>query len=337
MKNTLLLKALAGQNHTGKPPVWLMRQAGRYLPEYRALRQRYSLLTMFRQPDLITEVTQLPIDKLGVDAAILYSDILILFDAMGVEWDVIPTEGPVVQTPLTMLPKVSLDPVHEKLHFALEGIARLKKSLDVPLIGFCGGPFTIASYWIEGRSSRDFAKVKRWLYGDPTSFSTLLAQIAARAADFVEAQIQAGADAIQIFDTWAGILTPAQVRTFILPSLAPIVDRVKQHGKPIILFGKGSAALAPLLAELRPTALSLDWQCDMTTMRQNFPNLVLQGNLDPCALYAAPAQLKGEIDRIVIPMQSDPSFIFNLGHGILPDVPVESAQYLVDYVHTLPP
>lgn len=330
-----LLDALRGQNHGERPPVWIMRQAGRYLPQYRALRRQHSLLSLFRQPEMIARITALPVDLLGVDAAILYTDILIVLDALGVAWTVKPDVGPVIE-PLRRVEEVDqleARPAAEALDFVLKGIGYLKQTLDVPLLGFCGAPFTLACYLLEGKTSRDFTVAKQWMYRAPEHFHSLLSVLTEVAIDFLRRQIEAGVDAIQVFDSWAHALTPHSFMEFSRPYLQRIVKEVSSLNVPVILFSRGSAALAPLLAGCRPNAVGLDWQCDLKTMRTHLPEeICLQGNLDPCALYAPHEVLRQEIDRILIAMQGDPGFVFNLGHGILPDAPVEAVQFLVDRI-----
>lgn len=335
--NTILLDALRGQNFSGRPPIWIMRQAGRYLPEYRALRHHYSLLSMFHEPDMIAQVTALPIDRFEFDAAILYSDILIVLDALGIFWNVKPGVGPVIDPVLQTTEQVTAlraRPAAEALSFVMDGIRMLRRRLAVPLVGFCGAPFTVACYLLEGKGSRDFQIAKQWMYRSPQTFHFLLSLLTDLSIDYLNCQIEAGVQAIQIFDSWAHALHTRHFREFCLPYLKKIVFSVRhKHDVPIILFCRGSTVFADFLAECQPHAVSLDWQCDLVRMRQHLPaTLALQGNLDPCALFAPEALLDQEIDLILNPMRHDPGFIFNLGHGILPDTPVSAVEQLVDRI-----
>jgi uroporphyrinogen decarboxylase len=338
MENRLLLDALEGCNHAGRPPIWLMRQAGRYLPEYRALRHHYPLLAMFHEPDLIAHITMLPVERLGVDAAILYSDILIILDALGIFWNVRAGVGPVIDPVVQTFEQVAAlraRPVAEALRFVFEGIAQARKALKVPLIGFCGAPFTVACYMIEGKTSRDFHAAKRWMYRSPSEFHSLLSLLTDLSVDYLNGQIDAGVDAVQIFDSWAHALSPRCYRQFCLPYLHRMVQAIAPRKIPIILYSRGSLSFAGLLAECSPAAIGLDWQCELSALRQQLPpGLTLQGNLDPCALFAAENELAAEIDRVLHPMQKDPSFIFNLGHGVLPETPIRAVEQLVDRVQS---
>ncbi len=313
-----------------------MRQAGRYLPEYRELRQNHSLLELFQSSDAIVHITQMPLRRFSLDAAILYTDILILLDALAISWDVHPGEGPIIARPIRHPDEIARlfpRPAREALDFVLAAIPPLKQQLEVPLIGFVGAPFTIASYLIEGRPTKDFKRIHEWIYRDPESLHTLLALLADVAIDFLNAQIDCGIDAIQIFDTWANLLTPNLFNLFSLPYLKRIMLGIKDPSIPIILFAKGSSHLARPLASLKPAAISLDAQCDIASTRHAFPSLTLQGNLDPYALFAPQERLDHEIDYLLHVMEGDPAFIFNLGHGLLPDTPVDAVARLVDRVH----
>lgn len=332
MHNTLFTQALACRNR-GRPPVWLMRQAGRYLPEYRALRDRYSFLEMCHQPDLIAEVTLMPINRFGFDAAILFADILLITEAMGFGLRFEDKAGPIIERPLNSpsdiedIPSIS----HvNALDFVAKGICCLKQNLSVPLIGFCGAPFTVASYLIEGKTSRDLKKTKKWMLQDPISFHRLLKCIADWSIAYLTMQIHAGVDAIQIFDSWANALAHAQFREFSLHYLKYILERIPTI--PTILFCRGSSTFASQLVEAKPSAISLDWNCNIGNMRKVIPHIALQGNLDPDILDAPPSVVEKEVDAILDSMQGDPGFIFNLGHGIFPTASLESVHTLVDCV-----
>jgi uroporphyrinogen decarboxylase len=312
-------RALEGKNE-GRAPVWLMRQAGRYMAEYRALRARHSIMQMFRTPDLIREVTLQPIEKLGVDAAILFSDILILFDMLGVEWTIEPGVGPVVKTTTTL----DFRSPEEAVPFLGVGIRQLREELTVPLIGFCGAPFTLASYLLEGGSSKTLSKTRAMMYRAPEKFHALLDQLADAAIALLRFQIDAGVEAVQIFDSWAHWLAPQQLREFSMRYLKKISDAVDV---PVILFSRGPHAT--LYSEIGP--VSLDWQCNLAAVRLH-TDVPLQGNLDPALLYADQATITRETTRLLNSMAGDPAYIFNLGHGVYPDIPVDNVRHLVDVV-----
>lgn len=332
--NDIFLQALQGRNTLG-PPVWLMRQAGRHLASYRALRQRYSFLEMCHEPDLITQVTLLPVKAYEVDAAILFSDILVIPEAMGRGLRFEDQIGPIIERPIQHaqdLPTLPL-PDSTKLHFVAQGIQQLKSHLQIPLIGFCGAPFTVASYLIEGKTSRDLKKTKRWMFQDPQGFHTLLKIIAEWSLAYLLLQIEAGVDAIQLFDSWANTLAHHQFREFSLAYLHFLIKGLSHTQIPIILFCRGSSVFAPQLAELKPAGIGLDWNCQMAQMRRLIPYpMALQGNLDPDILYAPLPRVEAEVQRLLDEMEGDPAFILNLGHGVTPDVTEAAVRTLVNCV-----
>lgn len=319
-----------------RPPVWLMRQAGRYMPEYRAIRAKYSFLEMCRQPELAATITQQPLKAFGMDAAILFSDILVIADALGITVHFEDGVGPIIEKALNTEKDVTLlqkRTIKETLGYVAQAISLLKPLLQVPLIGFCGAPFTVASYFIEGKSSRDLKKTKRWMLSQPDSFHQLLEKITECTIDYLEMQIAAGIDAIQIFDSWASVLAHAQFEEFSLEYLRKILNRIQHRNIPVILFAKGSSVFAKPLTHLNPAAISLDWNCDITQMRKIVPShIALQGNLDPDILLAPNNIIRKEVQRILKGMKKDPGYVFNLGHGISPDVPTDAVKTLVDCV-----
>lgn len=334
MMNTLLLDALNCRN-TSRTPVWLMRQAGRYMPEYRALREKHSFLEMCHHPELIAEVTQLPIRSFGMDAAILFSDILLIPEALGLGLRFDEGTGPIMERPLSSaadidkLPKID---VREALDYVSKGIRLVKPALNVPLIGFCGGPFTLASYMIEGRSSRDMRKTKQWMLSDPESFHRLLTMLADYAIEYLEMQVEAGVHALQIFDSWAGVLGYTHFKEFSLAYMKKILDRLKPK-VPVILFCRGSSTFASDMAKIVPSAISIDWNANIAGFRPLIPpSIALQGNLDPDVLYAPQPILRKEVIKLLESMHGDPGYIFNLGHGITPDVPVDNVRALIECV-----
>ena len=333
-KNRLLIEALHCRNKS-RPPVWLMRQAGRYMPEYRALRTKYSFLEMCHQPELIAEITQQPIRAFGMDAAILFSDILVIPEALKVGLRFDEGIGPIIERPIgsavdvANLPKVDM---REALNYVVQGIRLLRPSLNVPLIGFCGAPFTLASYMIEGKSSRDLRKTKQWMLRDPISFHALLDRLADDAITYLEMQVEAGVEAVQIFDSWAGVLAHSQFCEFSLAYLKKIVDKIKSK-VPVIIFCKGASVFAPDLVKANPNAISVDWNARLSNLRPMIPSsIALQGNLDPDLLYSPIPHLKREVKALLDSMKGDAGYIFNLGHGITPEVPVEAVKELVAYV-----
>ncbi len=331
--NDLFLNALRCSNN-GRPPIWIMRQAGRYLPEYRAMRQKFSFLEMCHQPELVAEITQMPISLLGYDAAILFSDILVIPEALNLGLRFEEKIGPIIERPLCSSHDVESLPIiniGEKLNYVAEAIKLVKPSLKVPLLGFCGAPFTVASYMIEGGSTRDFKKTKQWMLRDPKSFHKLLTKIADHSITYLKMQKAAGVDAVQIFDSWAHVLGHTQFREFSLHYLKYIKDALEEI--PLILYCRGSSVFATQLAELAPAGISLDWQADITKMRQTISSkIALQGNLDPDILYADPATIRSEARQMLKGMQGDRGYIFNLGHGIHPDTPVDAVRTLIDCV-----
>lgn len=334
--NTRFLDALACKNK-GRPPAWLMRQAGRYMPEYRKIREKHTFLEMCHTPELAAEITQMPIKAFGFDAAILFSDILVIPEALGVGLHFKENAGPIIERPLSeaadvhQLPKIN---TKEKLGYVFDAVRLLKKDLKIPLIGFCGAPFTVASYMIEGASSRTLQKTKKWMLRDPQSFHTLLDHIAEATIDYLKLQIEGGVNAIQIFESWANYLSFPHFNEFSLAYLQKILRGIQQTGIPVILFCKGSSAFAGELAKLSPAGISIDWNSHLATLRRSIPHPIsLQGNLDPDILYASPAVVKKEVKNLLKSMEGDSGYIFNLGHGILPDIPVDSVRALVEAIH----
>jgi uroporphyrinogen decarboxylase len=333
--NSLLLNALQCKN-TERPPIWIMRQAGRYMPEYRALRAKHSFMNLCHQPELAAEVTMLPIRAFDMDAAILFSDILVIAEAFGVGLHFEEGVGPIIERPLRTkqdivdLPKINIE---EKLQYVANAIKLLKPQLNKPLIGFSGAPFTVASYMIEGGSSRDLKKTKQWLLRDKESFHQLLEKITHSTIEYLKMQIAAGVQAVQIFDSWAHVLGHAQFREFSLAYLEKILKGIQKFNVPVILFCRGASVFGPQLAEISPAAISLDWQCDITHMRKTISKkIALQGNLDPDILYSSTKDIQKEAKRLLDGMKGEPGYIFNLGHGIHPDISTDAVRALVECV-----
>lgn len=329
-----LLEALRCRNE-GRPPVWLMRQAGRSIPAYRTVREKISLEKLFRTPELAAEMTRMPVDLLGVDAAILFSDILMIGDVFGLSVRFVEGKGPIVEPAIKSpsdVDKFVPRDIASSLAFVFETIRVVRQDLSVPLIGFCGGPFTVASYFIEGGSGgKELAKTKNWLFSDPTSFHLLLQKITDASITYLKLQVEAGAQAIQVFDSWANVLSTPAFLTFCLPYLKQITRAIKDV--PLILFCRGSTLFPKELAALHPAAISFDWQRELPELRQLVPrDIAVQGNFDPHLLKAPTTVIRREVKKLLTEMQGDPGFIVNLGHGVLPDTPFEHVKCFVDTV-----
>jgi len=320
-----------------RTPVWFMRQAGRYMPEYRALREKHSLLTLCRTPELAVEVTLQPVRALGVDAAILFSDLLLPLDPLGIPFDFQAGEGPVIERPLRSRADIEalrrFDP-REDLAFVLEAIRLLRPALEVPLIGFAGAPFTLASYAVEGGHSSQFAATKRLMYGDPGAWHHLAALLADVVAVYLRAQVEAGAQALQLFDSWVGALAEADYREFVLPHVRRIFDDVGALGVPVIHFGTGTGHLLAAQREAGGTVIGIDWRTPLDEGWQRVgEGVAVQGNLDPTVLFAPRERLLARVDDVLHRAGGRPGHVFNLGHGILPGTPVENVKAVVDHVH----
>jgi uroporphyrinogen decarboxylase len=309
------------------------------MSEYRAIRANHTLLEICAQPELAAEVTLQPVRRLGVDAAILFADILLPLIPMGIQLEFAAGEGPVIHNPIRTTQDVAaLRPVEtrESLSGILEAVRLVRRELDqkVALIGFAGAPFTLASYMIEGGASRNYIKTKRMMFGDPETWHRLMTRLAEVVAGYLTAQVEAGAQAIQLFDSWAGALTPDDYREYVLPYSQTILQAVRQAGVPAIHFGTGTASLLSLMREAGGDVIGVDWQTplDWAWERLNFSTAV-QGNLDPVALFAPPAELEKRVDRVLAQAAGRPGHIFNLGHGILPETPVDQVRRVVDLVH----
>lgn len=336
--NDLLLRALRRET-VSRPPVWMMRQAGRYLPEYRAVRAKSDFLTMCRTPELAVEVTLQPVDLIGVDAAIIFSDILVIPEAMGMHLTLDEGIGPQFPTPLRApadVERLRTVVPEERLDYMLAALRMARRALDgrVPLIGFAGAPWTLAAYMVEGRGTKQFAVAKRMLFEQPAMAHALLDRLAVAVGDFLVAQVGAGAQVVQLFDSWAGALAPEEFRTFVLPYLAKAARRAREAGAPVIVFAPGAGwALDEIAAATGADAIGIDWHTTVASARAQlapFP-VAMQGNLDPCALYAPPSEIRARTQAMI--QQFGPTgHIVNLGHGILPDVPPAHARAFVDAV-----
>jgi len=314
-----------------------MRQAGRYMAEYRALREKHTLLELCRTPELAVEVTLQPLRAFGFDAAILFSDLLIPLAPMGIPFEFQAGEGPVIETPVRSAADVAalrrFDPRAE-LGMVLEAIRLLRRELEVPLIGFAGAPFTLASYAIEGGHSTSFARTKGLMYGDAETWHRFAALLAATVADYLRAQVEAGAQAVQLFDSWIGALDEADYREFVLPHVRRIFDSVSDLDVPKIHFGTGTAHLLAVQREAGGTVIGVDWRTPLDEgWRLAGDGVAVQGNLDPTLLFAPRDRLLARVDDVLRRAGGRPGHVFNLGHGILPGTPVEAVKAVVDHVH----
>lgn len=317
-------------------PVWFMRQAGRYMPEYRALREKHTLLELCKKPELAMQVTLQPI-RLGVDAAILFADILLPLEPMGAPFEFAKGEGPVIHEPIREQKQIDALRVIEPedgLGYVLQAIKLLKKELKVPLIGFAGAPFTLASYLVEGGKSAHFAKTKRLMYAEPAAWNALMGKLAEVVRKYLRKQIEAGADAVQLFDSWVGQLSPDDYREYVMPHVSHILQDVQKAGVPVIHFGTGTHALLELQREAGGTVIGLDWR---TPLAEGWSRVGhdrgVQGNLDPTVLFAPREVAEKHAKRVLDRAEGRPGHIFNLGHGILPETPVDTVQAVIDFVH----
>jgi uroporphyrinogen decarboxylase len=333
MKNDLLIRAARGEP-VERTPVWMMRQAGRYLPEYREIRADTDFLTLCKTPDLAVEVSLQPYRILDVDAVIMFSDILIPVEAMGQEVRLTEQKGPELPDPIRTREQVDRltvpDPV-EKTGFVMEIIRRLRRELDgsVPLIGFAGAPWTLAAYMIEGGGSKNYAHVKRMMFGDPATFESLLDKIADTVILYLNAQIEAGAQVVQLFDSWAGELSAADYERFALPYQQKIFESIDRRSTPAILYINGSGNFLEKMATSGADVLSIDWRIDIEDARRRVgDHLTIQGNLDPCILLTTPEIITARAQAL-IKAGGQARHILNLGHGILPMTPVENARAFI--------
>ena len=319
-----------------RTPVWMMRQAGRYMPEYRKLREKHTMLELCKTPELATEVTLQPLGH-GFDAAILFADILLPLEPMGAPFEFAKGEGPVVHDPIRSRAQIDslrvIDP-DDGLGYVLAAIRMLKKELKIPLIGFAGAPFTLASYLVEGGKSPNFAKTKKLMFGAPDDFRALMEKLAEVVRRYLRAQIDAGADAVQLFDSWVGDLSPADYVEHVQPHVRHILADVAKTGVPVLHFGVGTATLLQQMRDAGGTVIGVDW---CTPLEQAWSAVgydrAVQGNMDPCALLSTRDVAVKHAQRVLDAAAGRPGHIFNLGHGILPETPVDNVKAVVEYVH----
>jgi uroporphyrinogen decarboxylase len=318
-----------------------MRQAGRYLPEYRALRARHGFLELCKTPPLAAEVTLLPIRRFPVDAAILFADILLILEPMGVGLEFAKGDGPVIHRPVRTRDDVAhlaRVPASTALSFVFDAIRLVRVDLAgrVPLIGFAGAPFTLASYLIEGRGSRQYLHTKTLMYREPQVWHALMERLAEATVEYVRAQVDAGVEAVQLFDSWVGCLGPDDYREYVQPHMRTALTAIAATGVPVIHFGTGTGALLELMRDAGGDVIGLDWRVDLgDAWRRLGADVGVQGNLDPVALFAEPDEIRRQAARILALARGRHGHIFNLGHGVLPDTPVAHVAALIDAVHEL--
>jgi uroporphyrinogen decarboxylase len=320
-------------------PVWFMRQAGRCLAEYRELRRRYDILTMAKTPELCTQVTKMPVDIFGVDAAVMYADIMLPLEGMGVPFVIEPEIGPIIAHPIRTAADVAglrVIDAEEATPYVFEAIRLLRRELTgrAALVGFAGSPFTVACYMIEGRPARDYARAKALMFGEPELWHRLLETVTEVIVRYLQGQVAAGAQVIQLFDSWVGVLSPRDYERFVLPHSARIFAEMRALGVPTIHFGTGAASLLELMAQAGGDLLSLDWRVSLDTAWARIGyNRGVQGNLDPTVLLAPFEVVEDAALDVIQRAGGRPGHIFNLGHGVLPDTPPASLTRLVDFVH----
>lgn len=336
MNNTLFLDA-AFSKPTERPPVWMMRQAGRFMPQYWEIKNKYSFLEMCKTPEIAADVTMLPVDLLGIDAAILFSDILVTGEAMGGDLSFTQGVGPKFANPVRTAADIDRleTEVTDRLQYVADAIQVIQQRLNgsIPLIGFAGAPFTVMSYLVEGGSSKDFKLTKLFIHNHPELAHRLLAKIAQVTIAYLNMQIAAGVNALQLFDSWALALSWDDYREFSHQYNQQILAGLNRKDIPVISFCKGSSVFAPMMAEARPDVISVDWNADLLQIKQALPaGIAVQGNLDPHVLYADKPVIKKYILQLFERMRGENGFIFNLGHGIMPDIPFDHVKYAIDVV-----
>lgn len=337
LKNDLFLRACR-KEFIERTPVWLMRQAGRYMKEYRDLREKAgSFKNFYKNVDLSVKASILPKQILDIDAIIIFSDILTPLESIGMKFEFKEGEGPVFENPIKSIDDLNrLKPFNvQDVSYVGEIIKGVNQTLsrEIPVIGFAGAPFTLAAYMIEGKGSREFKKTKTFMYNHPDTFKKLLDKISDMLIEYLNFQIQSGADAVQIFDSWAGHLSPKDYKEFALPPIIKIIKNLKRDYQPVIHFTKGVCGFIDFISESEADVYSVDWMIDIKDAKSKlYPKAAVQGNLDPVVLYAEKEAIKKEVEHILNSWGKDSGHIFNLGHGLMPDMDVEKVKYLVDIV-----
>jgi uroporphyrinogen decarboxylase len=338
--NDTFLRACRGEK-VEYTPVWLMRQAGRYMKEYQEVRSKVDFLTLCKTPELAAKVTLQPVDILGVDAAILFSDILVPVEAMGMNLEFSEKKGPVLSEPVrnkSSVDKLVIPDTDDSMPFVLEAIKLLRRELEnrVPLIGFAGAPFTLATYIIEGGSSKNFVHTKRMMYQNPGLFSLLIEKISATVTEYLSSQIRAGAQAVQLFDSWAGVLSPHDYEHTIFPRVKGIIKALKKLDVPVIYFVNNCGGLLETVKKSGADVIGIDWRVDIgRAIKRLGKKVSVQGNLDPCILMGPKESIEDRVKDVLQGALDARGHVFNLGHGILPETPVENAVEMVQSVHRL--
>jgi len=325
---------------TDATPLWFMRQAGRYMPEYRAIRERISMLDAIRDPETSYTITMQPINAFNLDAAIIFADILTPLIGMGIKLDFIKGEGPQIENPLRTTRDIDMlgtPPADETMPFAMEAIRLAVADLtprNIPLIGFAGAPFTLASYAIEGGGSKNYERTKAMMYSEPAAWKRLMEKLVTVVSDYLTRQVEAGASALQLFDSWVGAVGPYDFARFVAPYTKQIIEQAKKTGVPVIYFSTGTGTLLDQIKDLGSDVVSIDWRINLDKAWQEIGHdRAIQGNLDPLLLFAPWREVQAHTDEILRQANNRPGHIFNLGHGILPGTPVETVRRLTDYVH----
>ena len=335
IQNDLFLKALRGES-VERPPVWMMRQAGRYLPDFMKLKHKYDFFTRCQTPELATEITVMPIDQIGVDAAIIFSDILVVLQAMGIQVEMKDGVGPWIEEPIRTAADVSrleIPDVHDRLSYVMEALKMTKTALDgrVPLIGFAGSPWTLLCYLVQGQGSKNFDMAKAYCFTQPQAAHEILQKITDVTITYLKAQVAAGANAVQVFDSWGGLLSPSDYNQFSAPYIKQIVEALKEEA-PTIVFGKGCWFALQDMSQWGAAALGVDWTCSARNARYlSGGDITLQGNFDPSRLLSPIPTIEKEVRQMIDAFGKD-RYVVNLGHGILPNIPVDHAKAFVDTV-----
>jgi len=337
LENDNFLRA-CWRKETDFTPVWFMRQAGRYLESYQKVRAKNDVLTICKTPELSAKVTVAAVDELGVDAAILFADIMLPLDALGVKLELVDGVGPVIQKPVGNMEDVEkfegFAP-KDQVPYVIDSIRLVKQILDdrIPLIGFSGAPFTLASYLIEGRPSRDFARTKKMMYSQPDVWNALMSRLSIIVSSYLQAQISAGVDAVQLFDSWSGCLSPTDYQEFVMPYNKEILETIGTNPIPRVHFGVGTAGILRIMKEAGGDVIGVDWRIPIDEAWEQIGNVAIQGNLDPATLLGRRSLLEARTKEILSRIGGRPGHVFNLGHGVLPETPVENAKELVQFVH----
>lgn len=334
--NDTFLKACWGEP-VDYTPVWIMRQAGRYLPEYQAVRAEVDFLTLCKTPELAAKVTMQPVERLGVDAAILFSDILIPIEAMGMHLEFSDKKGPILKEPVrtkSALDRLIIPDTEDSMPFVIETIRILRRKLQVPLIGFSGAPFTLSTYIIEGGSTKSFVNTKKMMFQNPGLFHELMEKLTFTVISYLTSQIRAGAQAVQIFDSWVGILSPDEFDEYVLFYTKKTISELKKEGVPVIYFANECAGLLSSIKKTGADVIGIDWRIDLKeAIKRLGKRYSVQGNLDPCALFLPKEKIEEKVKDILYKGEFARGHIFNLGHGILPETPVENTIAMVEAVH----